>query len=185
MEQQEITGTLISFKDFPNRNFILVPPSGHKNMEIFTKITGVLSPVLGAGLQSGVPFFNKAKEYEESLESEDSDYVERPDFDVFPVAAVLGEAINSEEVRSVARELLDGLYHAVPVGDSGKATVKVDLDKELGGADFVLYMKLLEYAIEQSIKIPLVYWLESNGLSGIGSALQSAMESVLMSTEDK
>lgn len=176
----KVQGTLITFKEFPGKEYILVPPSGNKTMEIFTKLTGILAPALGAGIQSGIPFMRDTEVYVGGLSNEDSDYVEKPELDIFPIATLLGDAINSEDCRKIAKDLLDGLYQT---NGSGTPIAKVDLDRDLGGRDFVIQLKLLEFAINESIKIPLVLWLESKGLSGIGLALQSAISAALPSIE--
>lgn len=180
MEQQSSDKfSAVTFKD--GRVFMIKLMGGHKARTAFNRLLTVITPILGVGGKDLYNYSEQAKAYDESLESEESDYVELPELSIEKLAGVVTGSIAQEEFEELQYILLDDIYQGFTKSEGVyQATdTKVDLDKDLQG-ELDIQLILLEESFKANLSRPLVSWLDRKGFSEIGSGLSSMM-SVLKS----
>jgi len=165
MKQEEIKQIdrkirTIKFKDsedvyeFPLLSF-------RDNRKAFLLFTSLLLPVLPV-IKDTYVNYTKEIDHFKLANSEDSPVDFTPEMNLFDVSTVISSQIGTEDFDNFLEILIPSLKK------NGNA---VELEDAFQG-DFDSYLKLVEYSFKENLGIPLVRWLEGQGLTGIVTYLQ-------------
>lgn len=166
------------------KTYLLRMLGGRDAMVCLAKVKSFMAPVLASGVTEFMEYQSTEDAYNKSLEDENSVYVEAPKLDFTGIASLISDQLDRPDFYQVYELLLSGLFVAEKREGKLYESRKVDLDYEFQG-ELDLQLNILKVAFERNLATPFVKWLESMGLSGIGSFLQSSKAALLESIGTK
>ena len=128
---------------------------------ILPKFLGIISPIVAAGWDTFSSYSQQVRENDEDLGFKE----ESLDLSFISLATIFGNQMFQPEVN----EFLDSLV--VDLKKNGK---EISLDDAFRG-EYDKYLKLIELAFKDNLKVPLVRLLEEKGYAGMLTSLQAAM----------